>query len=68
MDTENAWSCGENVAYNMNKDETTAWKVINQWNYSEGHRANMISDDFSHVGVAAYKKNGYWWWTQLFFS
>lgn len=53
---------GENIAYGNSTPE----KTVNQWNNSSGHRANMLSSNFTHIGVGVYKSGGTYYWTQLF--
>lgn len=58
-------TAGENIA----AGQIEAIDVIESWWYSEGHRANMLSSDFSHLGTgytydASSKYGSYW--VQLF--
>ncbi|MEC5424846.1 SafA/ExsA family spore coat assembly protein [Virgibacillus sp. C22-A2] len=53
-------SAGENIA----KGQTSAQKVVNAWMNSSGHRANIMSKDFTHIGVG-YVESGHHW-TQMF--
>ena len=56
----------ENIAYNYNY---TAAYVINQWDNSEGHKANMLSTNSNKVGVGFYyDSTGRMNWVQLFIS
>ena len=53
---------GENIAgYNTNVKYT-----FDQWNNSPGHHANMVSTDFTKIGVGKYTLNGKSYWVQLF--
>jgi uncharacterized protein YkwD len=53
-----AW--GENVA----AGQPTATDVMNAWMASSGHRANILSGNFSEIGVAAVaSSNGTIYWT-----
>ncbi|WP_145322359.1 CAP domain-containing protein [Paenibacillus xylanexedens] len=45
---------GENIA----KGQKTPQEVVTAWMNSEGHRANILSKNFTHIGVGYY--NGYW--------
>lgn len=45
---------GENIA----KGYTTVESVMTGWLNSQGHRANILSAEFTHLGVGYYK--GYW--------
>lgn len=55
---------GENIAYGQKAPQ----EVMTSWMNSEGHRANIMSDKFGTIGVAAVKNtsNGMYYWTQLF--
>lgn len=56
-------SAGENIAYG----QRTPQEVVTAWMNSAGHRANILSNSFSHTGVGAAKKsNGTIYWTQMF--
>ena len=57
------WSIvGENIAYGYSSPES----VQRVWMNSSGHRANILSTRYTHVGVGAYNENGTWYWTQVF--
>ncbi|WP_405152983.1 CAP domain-containing protein [Paenibacillus sp. FSL K6-0108] len=45
---------GENIA----KGQKTPQEVVTAWMNSEGHRANIMSKNFTKIGVGYY--NGYW--------
>nr|MBQ8253670.1 fibronectin type III domain-containing protein [Lachnospiraceae bacterium] len=56
-------AAGENIA----AGQDSASSVMNDWMNSPGHRANILTDDFSHIGIGyctggAYGTN----WSQLF--
>lgn len=53
-------TAGENIA----KGQTSAAQVVEAWMNSEGHRANILNKDFTHIGVG-YVKQGHVW-TQQF--
>ena len=56
-------AAGENIAYG----QQTAAEVVKVWMNSPGHRANILSKSFSHIGVGAAKmSNGTLYWTQMF--
>ena len=56
------WSAwGENIAAGQRTPE----EVVNEWMNSEGHRANILSPNFSKIGVG-YVNNGKPHWTQMF--
>lgn len=53
-------AAGENIA----KGQTTPEQVVKAWMNSEGHRANILSDKFTHIGVGHVANGNYW--TQQF--
>ena len=53
---------GENIAYG----QTSAQSVVQGWMNSPGHRRNILSPDFTSIGVGVYESNGILYWTQLF--
>ncbi len=53
-------SAGENIA----KGQTTPKQVVDAWMNSSGHRANIMSESFTHIGVG-YVAGGHHW-TQQF--
>lgn len=53
-------SAGENIA----KGQRSPAEVVNAWMNSEGHRANILNESFTHIGVG-YVENGNYW-TQQF--
>ncbi|GAA0718090.1 SafA/ExsA family spore coat assembly protein [Clostridium malenominatum] len=56
-------SGGENIA----KGQRTPQEVMNGWMNSPGHKANILSANFTHIGVGlARDKNGVPYWTQMF--
>ncbi len=56
-------AAGENIAYG----QKTASEVVSGWMNSPGHRANILSESFTHIGVGAAKmSNGTLYWTQMF--
>lgn len=56
-------AAGENIAYG----QRTAQEVMNSWMNSAGHRANILSQSFTHIGVGVAKaSNGTLYWTQEF--
>ncbi|HHZ01630.1 MAG TPA: hypothetical protein GX396_01645 [Tissierellia bacterium] len=58
------WSAwGENIAYGQRTPEI----VVNAWMNSPGHRANILSPNFSKIGVGyVTNSNGTPYWTQIF--
>jgi len=56
---------GENITWN----QRTATEVVDGWMASKGHRRNMLSGDFTHIGVAvATNAKGEPYWVQVFGS
>lgn len=56
-------AAGENIAYG----QRTAAEVMNSWMNSAGHKANILSGSFTHIGVGVAKaSNGTLYWTQEF--
>lgn len=53
---------GENIAYGQSTPE----RVMVDWMNSEGHRKNILSENFNGIGVGCYEYNGYLYWVQLF--
>lgn len=55
---------GENIAWGQRSPE----QVMEAWMNSSGHRANILRESFTHIGVGYYQENGVNYWTQLFFQ
>ncbi|MEH7123883.1 CAP domain-containing protein [Bacillus sp. JJ1532] len=53
-------SAGENIA----QGQQTPQEVVQAWMNSEGHRKNILSNNFTHIGVG-FEQNGKHW-TQMF--
>ena len=53
-------SAGENIA----QGQTTPEEVVQAWMNSEGHRKNILSADFTHIGVGYTQQGSYW--SQMF--
>lgn len=53
-------AAGENIA----KGQQSAADVVKAWMNSEGHRANILNKNFTHIGVGYVKDGNYW--TQMF--
>lgn len=53
-------AAGENIA----KGQKSAAQVVEAWMNSEGHRANIMSTKYSHIGVGYVADGNYW--TQMF--
>lgn len=63
----NAW--GENIAYigGMSGNSTIADKFMTNWMNSSGHRANILSTNFTSIGVGVYKIGNTYYATQEFY-
>ncbi|MCG3419911.1 CAP domain-containing protein [Oceanobacillus jordanicus] len=53
-------TAGENIA----KGQRTPEEVVNAWMNSEGHRANIMNANFTHIGVGYVEQGNHW--TQQF--
>ncbi|MFC2949567.1 CAP domain-containing protein [Virgibacillus sediminis] len=53
-------TAGENIA----KGQRTPEEVVNAWMNSEGHRANILNADYTHIGVGYVEQGNHW--TQQF--
>ncbi|QQK74466.1 sporulation protein [Salicibibacter cibarius] len=56
---------GENIAAGQPSPE----QVVEAWMDSEGHRANILNDDFTHIGIGHVEGGSYGeYWTQMFLT
>lgn len=55
-------AAGENIAYG----QRDANEVMNGWMNSQGHRANILSANYTGICVGMYEQNGIKYWVQLF--
>lgn len=55
-------TCGENIAYGTR----TASATVAAWMDSPGHRANILSNEFTQAGFGCYELDGVRYWTQFF--
>ncbi len=55
-------AAGENIAMGY----STAEAVVSAWMNSPGHRANILSENYTHIGVGYVASGGYWtqWFTR----
>ena len=60
--TANSLMIGENVAIN----QENAAEVMDSWMNSEGHRANILTENYTTIGVGCFKNNGIITWVQCF--
>lgn len=56
----NYQSAGENIA----KGQQSPQEVVTAWMNSQGHRENILSNNFTHIGVGFVEQGNYW--TQMF--
>ena len=58
-------AAGENIAYG----QKTAAEVMSTWMNSAGHRANILSEAYTNIGIGVAKTaNGTLYWTQMFMN
>lgn len=57
-------SAGENIAWG----QRTPAEVVNAWMNSDGHRENILSSNYTSIGVGYYVQDGAAYWAQLFTS
>lgn len=55
-------AAGENIAAGHSTPEA----VVDGWMNSPAHRANILSPDFSYIGVGYCESGGYYYWVQIF--
>lgn len=53
---------GENIAWG----QRTPQEVVRGWMNSKGHRANILNERFTSIGVGYHMENSRTYWTQLF--
>lgn len=56
-------SAGENIAWGYSSPDS----VMTAWMNSDGHRANILRDGYTHIGIGVHS-NGSIWWTQVFLT
>lgn len=63
-----AW--GENIAYlsGYTGNSTIAKQFMTNWMNSSGHRANILSSDYTSIGIGVYKIGNKYYATQEFFK
>lgn len=57
-----SWIRGENIAWGF----SSASRVTDAWMDSLIHCANILSLDYTCVGIGCFKYNGYYYWVQCF--
>lgn len=55
-------TCGENIA----SGHPTAAAVVRGWMNSPGHRANILDEDYTEIGVGVWDVDGILHWAQIF--
>jgi uncharacterized YkwD family protein/spore coat assembly protein SafA len=56
-------AAGENIA----AGQRTPQEVVRSWMNSQGHRQNILSQNYTHIGVGYAKGGAYgYYWTQMF--
>lgn len=50
------WGVGENLAWGMGR-RSTPGSIVRKWMRSPGHRANILTESFRHVGIAVHRGN-----------
>jgi uncharacterized protein YkwD len=62
-------SWGENIAYisGMSNNAQLATRFMDNWMNSSGHRANILSSNFSSIGIGVYKIGNTYYATQEFY-
>ena len=53
---------GENLAYGQESPQ----EVVEDWMASEGHRDNILFENFTHIGIGIYEIDGVIYWAQTF--
>lgn len=53
---------GENIAYGYATPEA----VMNAWMDSPGHRMNILTPEYSYIGIGCYRNGNTLYWTQIF--
>ncbi|MCF0147021.1 MAG: CAP domain-containing protein [Clostridium sp.] len=66
--TYRAW--GENIAYiqGLTDNNELSARFMNNWMNSAGHKANILSNNFSSIGVGVYKIGNTYYATQEFYN
>ncbi len=55
---------GENIAYGQKSPQ----EVVEAWMNSQGHRENILNENFTHLGVGVYESGSIIYWAQMFAS
>ena len=67
---EKLYAAGENIAYGFTTAEKVhaAWLEEDELYANQGHRRNMLSRDFTAVGLGCVEYNGKLYWAEAFFN
>ena len=57
-------ACAENIAMGQESPQD----VLKSWMGSQGHRANILSPAYTHLGVGVARVNGQFYWSQNFLT
>ena len=60
--TANSLIVGENIAIGQRNPDA----VMNSWMNSEGHRKNILTGDYTTIGIGCFESNGITTWVQCF--
>ena len=60
--TVSSGAYGENIA----RGQKTPDKAVAAWMTSEGHRRNILRENYSSIGVACLKSGNVYYWVQIF--
>lgn len=56
------YSAAENIAAGQN----TPAEAMNSWMNSSGHKANILGDNYTKIGIGCCQHNGTYYWVQVF--
>lgn len=59
-------TAGENLYMGTGKSVDTPGKAVQGWMKSPGHKANILKDSFTKLGVGYFKINNTIYWSQMF--
>ena len=64
--TENGVTAYQALGENIAAGQKDAAAVMNAWMNSPGHRANILSSQYTGIAVGVYEQNGMKYWVQFF--
>ena len=62
FNTISLFAKAENIAYG----QSDATEVMNSWMNSNGHKANILNENYSTIGIACFSQGNVKYWVQLF--